>query len=96
MDDSTKLTRRSLLKSVAGLLAGAAAAPAALLSSEAQAKKASKASMQYRNHPNGQHKCSDCMHFIPGKTPKADGKCSVVAGSISPHGWCIAWAGKQS
>ncbi|HKJ10396.1 MAG TPA: high-potential iron-sulfur protein [Gammaproteobacteria bacterium] len=97
MDDSrdNKITRRSLLKSAA-LLAGVSAVPGVLLSPEAQAAKASKAAMQYRTHPNGKHECSNCMHFIPGSSPSANGKCTVVAGSISPHGWCIAYAAKQS
>jgi len=57
--------------------------------------KASKASMQYRDSPNGKQECSNCMQFIPGKTPKAKGSCKIVAGAISPAGWCIAYTPKS-
>ncbi len=88
-----KVSRRSLLKGAA-LLAGVAAVPALLASKEALAAKASKASMQYRDKPNGSKECAGCMQFIPGKSKAANGTCKVVAGPISPHGYCIAWAPK--
>ncbi|MDA8421589.1 MAG: twin-arginine translocation signal domain-containing protein [Pseudomonadota bacterium] len=89
-----KVSRRSLLKGAA-LLAGVAAVPGLMASKEALAGKAPKAAMQYRDHPNGNKECKICMQFIPGKSPTANGTCNVVAGSISPHGYCIAWAPKS-
>ncbi|MHB8454445.1 MAG: high-potential iron-sulfur protein [Acidiferrobacterales bacterium] len=88
-----KVSRRSLLKGAA-LLAGVVAVPALVASKEALAAKASKASMQYRDKPNGTQECSTCMQFMPGKSAKANGTCKVVEGAISPHGYCIAWAPK--
>ncbi len=88
-----KVSRRSLLKGAA-MLAGVAAVPGLVISKQALAAKAPKSAMQYRDHPNGAKECSTCMQFIPGKTPTASGTCKVVAGSISPHGYCIAWAPK--
>lgn len=89
-DDRRKqMTRRTVLKSAA-LLAGLAAIP---LAAEA-AGSASKASMQYQDHPKGDQECSNCLQFIPGKSASAMGQCNVVAGSISPHGWCIAYSKK--
>ncbi len=88
-----KVSRRSVLNGAA-MLAGAAAVPGLMASKQALAGKAPKAAMQYRDHPNGNKECSICMQFIPGKNPKANGTCKVVAGSISPHGYCIAWAPK--
>ncbi|MBS0299531.1 MAG: high-potential iron-sulfur protein [Proteobacteria bacterium] len=61
---------------------------------QAQAAKAAKALMKYRDKPNGEEQCSNCMQFISGKTPEVNGECKVVEGSISPHGWCSAYAEK--
>ena len=89
-DDRRKqATRRTLLKSAA-LLTGLAAIP---LTVEA-AGTASKSSMQYQDHPKGNQQCSNCLQFIPGKSATAMGECKVVAGPISPKGWCIAYAKK--
>ncbi len=84
-----QISRRALLKGTA-LLAGLAAIP---LTVEA-AGSASKSSMQYQDHPKGQQECSSCLQFIPGKSVSAMGQCNVVAGAISPKGWCIAYAKK--
>ncbi len=95
MTDSSdkKVSRRSLLKGAA-LVAGAAAVPGLLVTKAAQAAKVPKSAMQYRDHPNGNKECRLCMQFIPGPSAKANGTCKVVAGSISPHGYCIAFAPK--
>jgi hypothetical protein len=90
-DPSIRKTRRVLLLSAAGL-AGLAVLPQAALAQG----KASKASMQYQDHPKGKQDCSGCIQFIPGKTPTAMGTCKVVEGEISPKGWCIAFAPKPS
>jgi len=90
-DDRRKqMNRRAVLKGAA-LLAGLAAIP---LTVEA-AGTASKASMQYQDHPKGDQECSTCLQFIPGKSASAMGQCKVVAGPISPKGWCIAYAKKS-
>lgn len=86
-------SRRAVLKSAA-LLAAAVATASGAAETLAQGK-ASKASMQYRDSPNGKQECSNCLQFIPGKTPQAEGSCKVVAGTISPHGWCIAYTPKS-
>jgi len=85
-------SRRAVLKGAA-VLAAVAAATTGPTRALAQGK-ATKASMQYRDSPNGKQECSNCMQFIPGKTPQAKGTCKVVAGEISPKGWCIAYAPK--
>jgi len=84
-----QITRRAVLKSAA-LLAGLAAIPVTV---EA-AGTVAKAAMQYQDHPKGEQDCSNCIQFIPGKTPAAMGECKVVAGPIRPKGWCIAYAKK--
>lgn len=90
MDNS----RRSFLKT-ASLVAGIAAVPVSLMSREAFADKVSPASMQYQDHPNNGAQCSGCSSFIPGKSAKAKGKCKIVAGSINPDGWCLAYSAKS-
>lgn len=86
-----KVSRADALKSLIVLPALAAALLAG--TGEAQAG-GSKAQFKYQNKPKGSHKCSGCRFYKAGKTAKANGTCSVVSGSISPNGWCIAWAKK--
>lgn len=63
-------------------------------SASAEAGKVSKAAMAYRNSPHDGHSCSGCIYFRPGASASASGTCAVVAGSISPHGYCIAFTPK--
>ena len=86
-----KFSRRKIIKFMA---LGATVSFMNSLIGQAQAAKASKGSMRYRDEPNGKEHCSNCMQFIPGKTPEANGECKVVEGSISPNGWCAAYAKK--
>jgi hypothetical protein len=57
--------------------------------------KGPKSQFKYQDHPNGSNKCSECQFFAPGKSKTANGTCSVVAGSISPNGWCTAFSAKS-
>ncbi len=90
-DPSEKMTRRQalsgliVLPAMAGFLASTA--------SVAQAK-GSKSQYKYQDHPNGGNKCAGCRFFQAGKTKSANGTCQIVSGSISPNGWCIAFAAK--
>ncbi len=89
----SKVTRREWFRSAAQVTAGVLVAPL-LFSTQAQAGTsglASKASVGYQDHPNGHDRCSNCEHFIPGPTKTALGSCKVVAGKISPHGYCYAY-----
>jgi High potential iron-sulfur protein len=72
-------TRRRLLQAagaVSLLCFGARAANAA---------KASKAAVSYRDTPNGDKNCANCKVFAP---PDA---CKTVDGAVSPNGWCKIW-----
>lgn len=84
-------SRRHFLRQSAGL---ALSAVPLLWSSSSEAGKVSKAAMAYRNSPHDGHSCSGCVYFQPGASASAAGTCSVVAGSISPHGYCIAFTPK--
>jgi hypothetical protein len=86
------LSRRGFVKVTALMAGGVALAGAGIRPAAAQ--KVAKAAMKYQETPNGSKACANCMQFIPGSDPKANGTCKVVEGSISPHGYCIAWAAK--
>ncbi len=87
-----KISRRSLLKGAAAIMGiGFASA----FAGRVVAAKATKTAMKYQDKPNGDEQCSNCRFFIPGKTPTANGTCQVVEGSISPHGYCIAYNRKS-
>jgi len=84
--DQMKPTRKEALRSLIVLpaLAGALA-----LGTPAADAADNKKQFHYQDKPGtGGKKCSQCRFF---RAPKS---CSVVTGTISPNGWCIAWAKK--
>lgn len=88
MERQRKLTRRAFFRGAA-TVAGAALAGTVIPIRVANAQgKASKQAMQYQDKPKGGEECDECIQF---EAPKS---CKVVAGDISPHGWCIAFAKK--
>lgn len=98
---SKTITRRELLKGTAAVVAGLVIAPAiAMGASQTLERKVAKASMTksesgYQNKPLGNQQCNNCAHFVPGPSPKVNGTCQIVKGSISPHGWCVLYAPKK-
>lgn len=82
------------------LLLAAAALPAAALfvrTDDARAAGSTpKANVQFQTKPKGANQCSKCNYFIPGANPTAEGQCKVVAGPITPNGWCILFAPKHA
>jgi hypothetical protein len=76
-------SRRIVMRAGLGALAAGALRPAL-----AQAPKVPQSAVMYQDQPKDGHKCSDCQHFQP---PNA---CAVVAGTISPDGWCGVWTAK--
>lgn len=90
-------SRRSLLRHGMTLAAVGAVAATGLLKTaptSAQAGKASQAVAMYQATPHGADQCDNCIHFVPGKTPKDAGTCKVVEGSVAPAGWCVMYARK--
>jgi hypothetical protein len=85
------LSRRSFIGGAVLLPALARALTAA---AAADASKASQASMHYQTSPNGGAQCSKCQFFIPGQDAQSNGTCRIVDGSISPHGYCMAFSAK--
>jgi anaerobic selenocysteine-containing dehydrogenase len=86
-------SRREALKLGVVALAGACASGAA--AQAAAQSKASKQAMQYQDQPKNGQECDQCMHWIPGPKPDAQGQCKVVAGPINPKGYCVAFVKKQ-
>ena len=87
MKERSEFSRRRMLRSMV-LLTGASLA-AGLGARDALAQqKVPKESMKYQDKPNGEKQCSNCAQFVP------PGSCKVVEGTISPRGYCLAWAKK--
>jgi hypothetical protein len=74
-----------LLPALAGLLTKTALA---------DDTKVAQSAVQYQTKPNGDKQCSKCAFFIPGATTDANGTCKIVAGDISPSGYCVAFNAK--
>jgi len=94
MNDSFK-SRRKFFK-IGGAVVAVIPLVAASRLSHAATNASMRTSLKYQDKPNGDQKCSNCMQFVPGKTPKSRGGCKVIAGDdqISPDGYCIAYVKK--
>ncbi|HVN68090.1 MAG TPA: high-potential iron-sulfur protein [Candidatus Binatia bacterium] len=87
------MTRRAFVK---GAVVLPALAAALLAQTEPAQAKGSKAQFKYQDSPSNGHKCSQCTFYIAGSSAKTNGTCKIVDGSISPNGWCTAFAAKSS
>lgn len=97
MKDTTEninTSRRTLLRNGVTLAAVVAAAGLLKTTPARAQSKASQAVAMYQPTPHGKDQCDNCIHFIPGKTPKDAGACKVVEGSIAAAGWCVMYARK--
>lgn len=84
---SARLGRRKLLRCTLSL---AGVAVVAVRGHPARAQGAvPKAAAKYQDHPNGQQHCTVCINFVPPSS------CRVVAGTISPNGWCQFFTAKS-
>jgi hypothetical protein len=72
----------------------AASQASAAAKSPATASKSPQSAVQYQTTPKGTAKCSGCKFFLPGADANAKGQCQVVAGDISPDGWCVVYSAK--
>ena len=89
--DDFKPSRRAALK--AGLAVTGFAALAAATARRAAADdstKVAKDAVQYQDQPKDGQKCSACVNF------QAPNACVIVAGEISPNGYCLSYAPKDS
>ena len=88
---SKPATRRKLLIGAAALTG----LPLLAIATDAAAAGISQADAKYQTTPKGVQQCSKCLYWVPGATPKAVGKCKIVAGDILPQGWCQLYAQKS-
>jgi hypothetical protein len=75
------LSRRQLFPTIVGAISVVAAVLAKSNLANAQSKT-DKKTAKYQDHPNNGKSCSQCNYFRPPKS------CQLVAGDISPNGWC--------
>jgi hypothetical protein len=86
MSEEIKASRRGILKTGLTILAGTVA-----LAGTARAQdddKVDQSTVAYQTTPNNGQQCSSCVNFV------APNACKVVLGTISPGGWCTAYAPK--
>jgi hypothetical protein len=86
-------TRRRLLGQAAALPV-ILALPLLARPATAGAASASKEDFHYQDHPNENKRCVNCVQFIPSANGQPFGACQIVAGPISPDGWCMAFTPK--
>jgi hypothetical protein len=86
MDRSSRQSRKEALRTLVILPALAGAFAAGTTSADAADNKKQ---FHYQDKPGpGGKKCGGCRFF------RAPNACAIVNGTISPNGWCIAWAKK--
>ncbi len=84
MDTSKSQTRKEALRTL--IVLPALAGAIALGTGTADASD-NKKQFHYQDKPGPSgRKCAGCRFF------RAPHGCSIVNGTISPNGWCIAWA----
>ncbi len=79
-------TRRGILRAGLTIAAGTAALATR---ARAQDAKIAQEQVQYQTMPKDGAMCSKCAQF------QAPNACAIVAGVISPNGWCVAFAPKE-
>jgi hypothetical protein len=88
-------SRKSVLISILSFpFAAVAAASQASAAASTPSSKSPQSAVQYQTSPKGTAKCAGCKFFLPGADAKAKGQCQVVAGDISPDGWCVVYSAK--
>ncbi len=88
MQDRNGASRRDMLRTgamIAAGIAGVAAAPSA----RAEDEKIAQELVQYQNQPKDGQECDKCAQWVD---PNA---CKIVAGTINPKGYCVAYAPKE-
>jgi hypothetical protein len=85
--DRSGVSRRSALQAAIGVLTIGAAGRA--LSQQAPQKIDQKLA-QYQTSPKNGQSCYKCAHFEPPAS------CKLVAGTISPAGWCMLFSPKPA
>jgi len=85
MQNRNGSSRRDMLRTGMMIATGVAAASVA----RAQDEKIAQELVQYQDQPKEGQKCNICAQWVE---PNA---CKIVAGKISPNGYCVAYAPKE-
>jgi hypothetical protein len=85
--DRSKVSRRSALQAAIGLVAIGAADRAL---GQQQQQKVDQKTAQYQSYPKNGQACAKCVQFEP---PNG---CKIVAGTVSPAGWCALFSPKPA
>ncbi len=88
MPNRNGTSRRDMLRTGAMIVAGAAGVAVAS-AARAEDEKIAQELVQYQNEPKDGQKCNMCAQWVE---PNA---CKIVAGNISPNGYCVAYAPKE-
>ena len=90
MQNKFNSSRRSMIK------LGAAALAMIPVIALAAKNDPMRASMKYKDSPEGDKACGGCIQFVPGKSATDLGGCKIFPGDteISPKGYCAAWGKK--
>ena len=84
MNSNDQTSRRGMMKATLGLAAAAGIAAAG--SARAQDQKIEQSLVQYQEMPKDGAECDKCVNWV------APNSCKIVAGTINPKGWCVAFA----
>jgi hypothetical protein len=84
-----QLSRRTTMKAGLTLVGSAVLSLMAVVRAGAQ-EKIAQTQVLYQNMPKDGAKCSLCVNWV------APNACKIVAGTINPNGWCVAFAPKDS
>jgi hypothetical protein len=85
-----EVSRRSVVRHIPGAASAAVVIAATLAVTRSRAAGGvPQSAAGYQNAPNGDKRCDGCTHF------DAPSSCKVVAGTISPSGWCKLYAAKS-
>lgn len=82
------VSRRRFLHCSAAVVGGIGLAGAVAAPSPAADTKVAPNLVGYQDSPKGSQECDNCQYF------QAPNACRVVAGAISPKGWCKMWLKK--
>ncbi len=83
MAENTKTSRRAMMRS--GLMLATAGLVVAG-TARAQDEKIEQSLVQYQEMPKDGAECDKCVNWM------APNACKIVAGTINPKGWCVAFA----
>ncbi len=95
MSEQHTITRRQMMRHSAILVVSVCGLPTMLAPRPVRAGSASKDDFHYQAIPHQRRRCADCSAFqASAQGTEADGTCRIVAGPISPNGWCMAFSAK--